>query len=247
MSETLILGGGVLGSAIAWVAADGGARVTVYSRTPRALPALWRRYDDGPLPARGASVFLAVAPVDDPDTHWSRTVPELANAAWTAGARAVTVCVPAGDLRLDPADLRRGGPAGLLRVAPLLAVDEGCAAPWIRALRSNHAARIPHGLPAVWPLVAEDAARAAWRLQASGETHSLRGTERMDAAELAGLFAERFGGRWTERWFGGIERWRRDLLAAATTMDDTWDDARFGPRTPVRVWVDRLAGRRPRR
>lgn len=251
MSDAVILGGGVLGAAIARVAADGGARVSVFSRTPRTHPGLWRRFDlKGGGPAvRDAAVFVALAPGprDDADTFWAEGVPEVVRAAWLGGARSVTACVPAGGVPVEPAALQRAGRTTVLRYGPLVSAEDGCVAPWVRALREGGVARIPRGLPELWPLAAEDGARAAWRVAASGEVRTLRGPERLTCGELMGHLVARFGGRWTERWVGGIEASRRRLLAAQVHLEDDWDETRMGPRTPMARWAERLAGPRRKR
>ncbi len=251
MSDAVIFGGGVLGGAIARVAADGGARVRVYSRTSRTHAGLWCRYDaGGVLPGvGGAAVFVALAPgpADVSAALWGTVVPELVRAAWLGGARAVTACVPAAGGSVEPPTLQRMGRTTVLGYGPLVSGEDGCVGPWVRALREERVARVPRGLPELWPLAVEDGARAAWRLSGSGEIRTLRGVERLTVPEFAALLVARFGGRWTERWVGGIDGEHRRLLALQRHLDDQWDDVRMGPRTPIARWVDRLAGPRRRR
>ena len=251
MSDAVILGGGVLGGAIARVAADGGAQVTVLSRNERPHRGLWRRFEakGAALLVRDAAVFVALAPGprDDPAAFWTGLVPDLVRAAWLGGARTVTACVPAAGAAVEPPALQRVGRTTVLRYGPLVSAEAGCVAPWVRAVREGGVARIPRGLPDVWPLVVDDAARAAWGLAPSGDIRTLRGRERLTTRELATLLVERFGGRWTERWIGGIDAAHRRMLAAAVHLDDDWDDVRMGPRSSVATWIERLAGPRRRR
>jgi hypothetical protein len=249
--DAIVVGGGLLGGAVAHVAADGGARVVVLSRSPRPHPGLWRRFDarTGDLRAAGAAVFVCLSPGprDEPEEVWGDLTLDVVRRAWTGGAKAVTACVPAGFTKISPATLQRPGNTTVLSYGPLVSADAGCVAPWVKALREGHVARVPRKVPDLWPLVVEDGARAAWRLTGAGGARVLRGRDLVPMKELARLLADRFAGRWGERWVGGLDRPRRDLLRAQLTLPDDWEDTRLGPRTPFATWVDRLAGPRRRR
>ncbi|MFZ5482472.1 MAG: hypothetical protein ACOZNI_37260 [Myxococcota bacterium] len=250
--STLVLGGGLLGAAIARLAAAEGERVVVASRTPKAHAGLWRRLEpDRPLGARDTRVFVALAPRPREDVAvWSDLLPRLVTAAWREGATGVTVCGPAGEGEKGLDAFARGvGQLGaaartvVLRFGPLYGTDDTCVWPMLRALRESGVARVPRGLPPGWPLHVDDAARAARRCEAGA--HVLRGPQLLTTEQIGDAMVRRFGGRWTWRLWGGA--WARARLRRQADLPDGWDGGRLGPRRTFDAWVDGLPGLRRHR
>ncbi|MFN7146003.1 MAG: hypothetical protein ACK4YP_19660 [Myxococcota bacterium] len=257
VADLVVFGGGHLGGTVARQVAAQGKRVLVLSPTPRPHAGLWRAWEaksPAPVPLRGAHVLLALSPRRKADAAdlWGVTVPMLASAAWREGAAAVTVCGPAGagEAGIDTfvrgiAQLSGAPRTTVVRFGPLVGVDDGCLWPIVTSLRERGVVRLPRGLPPMWPLLLDDAARAVTRLRGAGGEHVLRGPEQLRTEDLATLVTQRFGGRWAWRWWGGTGDLPR--LRAWENLEDAWDDARLGPRQTVAAWVGKLPGLRRRR
>lgn len=251
--ETLVLGGGLLGAAVARAASASGGRVVVASRTPRAQAGLWRRLDvaapDKGLVPVGGRVVVALAPgPGEPLTLWSEGLPRLVAWAHREGAATVVVCGPAGRGAPDVDAFSEGaaaiaGHAAVLRFGPLFGQDDPCVWPVLKAIRESGAAAIPRGLPRLAPLFVDDAARAALRLP-SGD-HVLRGPAELDATEIGDAIVRRFGGRWRRAWW--TSRSTRRRLDAQAALPDRWDEDRLGARLSLAAWIERLPGLRRRR
>lgn len=251
-TELVVFGGGLLGAAVARVATAAGARVTVASRTPRAHAGMWRavRVVKGtPFPAwipRDARVVVALAPGpgERPESAWGPDTEKLVRAL-ARGGRPVVV---SGPLAPAPAfDTLAGDDVTVVRFAPLFGVGDRSTAPLVRALRDRGAGQTPRRPPTVPLLWADDAARALLALD--GGRHRFAGPERIDATALSAALVARYGGEVTPSAWGRAG-WDADALAlAAATPDDAdpWDDTRFGPRTTLLAWAERLPGPRRRR
>jgi hypothetical protein len=253
----VVFGGGHLGGAIARHGAASGRSVLVASPTPRTHGGLWRRWSAGDperIRLEGATVCLALSPRTDREAPevWAQVVPRLASAAWRQGAAAVTVCGPAGrgiasldafERGLD--ELRATPRTTVVRFGPLFGVDDGCVWPLVSALRQSGVARLPRGAPPSWPLLLDDAARAALTLTGAGGVHVLRGPEQLRMEDIGNVVTGRFGGRWVWRWWGGLAHAPR--LHVWADMDDSWSDARLGPRQTLATWVGKLPGLRRKR
>jgi NAD(P)-dependent dehydrogenase (short-subunit alcohol dehydrogenase family) len=134
-TQVLVVGGGLLGGAIARLASSEGARVVVTSRTPRSHAGLWRRLEpERPLGAKGARVFFALGPRPRENAEvWSAVLPKLVAAAWREGATRVTVCGPAGtgDAGVDAfarglGQLGGASRTGVVRFGPLYGAEDAC-------------------------------------------------------------------------------------------------------------------------
>lgn len=240
--DVLVLGGGLLGAAIARHAASQRSRVIVGSRAPRPHAGLWRRIDLLKPPtgmfAEGARLFVAVS-VEAKALHlWIDVLPRLVEHAWRMRVRAVTVCAPAGrgtplldavERGLSRMDLR----CSVLRLPVLFGHEDRVVSPLIHAVKDRDVARVPRGLPDLWPLWVEDAARAAWRLDKG--TRTLRGPVRTSWLGIAEDVARQYGGRTGWRLFGGREHLAE--LQAQAEMPDDWDEGLLGPRTSLAEWV----------
>lgn len=245
MSRLLVLGGGLLGAAIARAA---GGDVIVASRTPRPHPGLWRRFELGETPpesllepSAGLLAIVALAPTPAEDYH-QRALPLLLQGLRRLGAR-VTAIVPPGKAPRDPQ-------ANVLELAPLFGPGDPCISPLLPLLRAQKTARLPRGLPPCRPIFVEDAARAALaiaRAEGTGARHRLLGADRFDAAGLGAVLSARFGGAVATKLFGRLSPPALEALALSADGEDTWDDAVMGPRKSFTEWVDRLPGPRPRR
>lgn len=226
-TPVVVLGGGRLGAAVARRAAAEGRSVIVASRTPRAHAGLWRRWDaehPDPLPVAGARVVLAMPPGPNRAT--------LLRNLWSDGAESVVMCAGAA----HPVEAR--SPTSVLRFGALVGPDDGCLSPMIKSLRDAGTVKLSRGFPRFAPLLLDDAARAAL-LVAPGETRALPGPDAMTIDALADAIVERYGGRYTWRWWAG------DLSFAQGWSDlrDEWDPA-WGPRTSIPAWIGRLPGLR---
>jgi hypothetical protein len=255
VGDCLVLGGGLLGAAIARRAQMRAQRVVVASRTPRAHAALWRAFEANSPPRglvpRGASVFLALSPGprDDAKSFYGVAIPRIVGAAWRDGATRVTLVGPAGQghpltdaFASAVGKLPERSQVAVLRVTALFGTDDACLSPLLRSLREHGVARVPAGLPPAWALHVDDAARAVWR-SGPGE-RTLRGPGRVHLEEAVDAAVERFGGTRARRWVGG--RGSAPLLSAQLTADDDWTPE-DGARTEVRTWISRLPGLRRRR
>jgi hypothetical protein len=255
IGDCVVLGGGLLGAAIARHAQTRAQRVVVASRTPRPHAALWRAFEANSPPRglvpRGASVFLTLSPGprDDAQAFYGVAIPRLVGAAWRDGASRVTLVGPAGHghpltdaFTSAVARLPERSRVGVLRVTALFGTDDACLFPLLRSLREHGAARVPAGLPPAWALHVDDAARAVWRSGAGERT--LRGPARVHVEEAVDAAIERFGGSRARRWVGG--RGSASILSAQLTADDDWS-TEDGGRTEVRTWISRLPGLRRRR
>ncbi|MDP2316153.1 MAG: hypothetical protein Q8P41_24865, partial [Pseudomonadota bacterium] len=253
----VVFGGGHLGGAVARHAAATGSSVIVASPTPRAHPALWRRWSAGDtlrIPMEDATVCIALSPRVNRDAPelWGHTVARLAASAWRQGATAVTVCGPAGqgEPGLDAfergmQELRAAPRTTVVRFGPLYGTDDACIWPIVSAIRQSGVARLPRGTPPSWPLLLDDAARAVMALVGAPGEHVLRGPERLGMNDIGDAITRRFGGRWAWRWWGGPPQPAR--LKIWAEMADSWDDARMGPRQTIATWVGKLPGLRRKR
>ncbi len=258
--DVLVLGGGVLGAAIARYAFSQRARVTVGSRNARPHAGLWRRIDLRKPPAGlfspGMRVFLAFAPDPGALSLWSEAMPVLVRHAWNMRVSAVTVCGPAGQGHPVIDAFAQGARqldrrTVVVRLPVLFGAGDTLVSPLVAAVRDREVARVPAGMPPLWPLWVEDAARAVWRLGAADvRTHragaadlTLRGPERLHLEDVARSVAEALGGRAGRRLFGGREHLAR--LRAQENAQDDWDEDLLGERTRVGVWLGRLPRSRP--
>jgi hypothetical protein len=249
--DVVVLGGGVLGAAVARVATAGGARVTVGSRTQRPQVGWWRRFEleDKAFPAwipRDVRVVVALgpAPAEAPAKTWGAAMVRLVGGL-ARGGRPVTLCGPIGDDAFEGV-VRGVMEARVLRFAPLFAVEDRVTQWAATSLREGRRVRVPSGLPRSAPLWAEDAARVV--LSGAGDELTLRGPEVMEVGAVLDALVLRYGGVWQTGWVGAP--WtasERRRAAAAAEAPDVWDDSRFGPRLPFASWADRLPGPRRRR
>lgn len=250
--ELVVVGGGLLGGAVARLAAAGGARVTVASQTSRPHAGFWRRYTigAGAFPAwipRDARVVVAIGPKEGqpPTDVWGAAAQRFV-ASLTRGGRRVVVCGPAAGVPAFEGLAATAGDAQVVRLTSLFGIEDRLTWPIVRALREGRPARLPRAAPDVWALHVEDAARVILRFD--GEPLTLRGPELLTPDLVAGAIADRYGGAWSRAW--GRGEWRADDLAVAAAQRDVaegWDESRFGARMTLRAWSDRLPGPRRRR
>lgn len=244
--SALVVGGGLLGAAVARELTRRGAQVVVASRTPRPHAALWRRLElgrdgaPGLLPAGGRPrVWVAVAPKpgEPADALYGDKL-TVALRGWLAAGALVTVCLPAG--------VERPTEAGVtcLRLPILFGPGDHWLSPLVVALREGHTARYPRGFDAFHPLFIEDAARAAVTLMGAGGSHVLGGPQRMDIAQVAAMLTERFPGRCVPHLFRRLSAEERGRLFSGAELEP-WDAERLGGRVVLSEWIERLPG--PRR
>lgn len=242
MSEppVLVLGGGLLGAAIArQVAAQ--QPVVVCSRTPRPHPGLWRRLDDTVEFSSGQKVFVALgpSPAENGLVLWGELLPRLLDRLDRAGSK-VQICGPVGGG--EPGiDLFVRVTAGrpVLRLPLLFGKEDAVIWPMLRRLREGEVVRVRRGLPSVAPLWVEDAARAA----IAGVQGSLRGPDRWEVAEILDLLVLRYGGSWSTRLLA-LRTAAERRAEAQVQGEDSWLE-QLGERLSLESWLDRLPG--PRR
>lgn len=236
MSAVLVVGGGLLGAAIARHAARQGDQVVVASPTERSHPGLWRRFDlqvdrAAALPGADRAWICARGP----------TIGAITGLAADLDRRGVevTVCLPLGAV---------ASPQGtLLSFGPLFGLGDAWLAPLLPALRGGGHARHPRDIPPSRPLLVDDAARAALRLAGAGGAHPLVGATRLEMADIARLLTARFPARCTARWLGGLTPSDREVFRLSGEAPGAWDEDRLGARTPLAEWIDRLPGPRAKR
>lgn len=262
MAELLVLGGGLLGGALARLAAKDEGRVTLASRTPANHAGMWLRFDAATMPpaalveriprARRGDTSLVVAvapgPKEDEAALYREQVPRVVEAAVAAGFHSVVSVVALGAEGTERWEWGKGPPPQhLVRVGPLYGPGDRWVSPLLPPLREGGLARYTRGLPTCAPLHVEDAARAVLRLltEPEGRSWTLLGPESLTPEAAAATLARRFGARCEPRWIGKVHP--RDTRVAATSGPDDWDDARFGPRVRFEDWVERLPGPRRRR
>ncbi|MBM4368291.1 MAG: hypothetical protein FJ102_18910 [Deltaproteobacteria bacterium] len=252
MAPLVVFGGGLLALAVARAGAARGQAVTLASPQPRVVSGWWRQYP-GPrdtlawMPA-GAEAIVAVGP--------SRSVP--VDRAWGEGLSALMS-------RLDHADrvvlagplpgrepsieiferVLERWPGPCLRVAPLFGQGDTGAGQWASTLRAGGTVRLGEA-PAVRWLAADDAARAILGDLSPGE-HLATGGELWTPGDLVDRLVVRFGGRRARPLIGaGLPRDGLARLRAWAGHPDRWDEARWGPRTSLAAWIERLPGPRRR-
>lgn len=132
-----------------------------------------------------------------------------------------------------------------LRIAPLLGQGESGAGQWVSTLRGGGAVRVGEA-PAVRWLVADDAARVILGDLPPGE-HLATGGELWTPGDVVDRLVLRFGGRRARPIFGaGLPRDGLARLGAWAGHPDRWDEARWGARTSLAIWIERLPGPRRR-
>ena len=255
MGEIVILGGGLLGGAVARVAAERGARVTVASRTLREHLGLWRRFearkhDALDWVAPDAHVVVALGPSGGESAAWEEALLRVLGTLERADHRGpIVLCGPAGPPAATPfnlfAEAACRAPA-VLRLPPLFGPGDRLAWPLVAEARARRRVAVYRRFRSCRPLFAEDAARAA--LTMTEGALEVDGPESVDAAALGAAVEARFGVRVGRRWTPGP--WRADEVERAPLQRpeaDGWDDARFGPRTTLAAWISALPGPRRRR
>lgn len=257
----VVFGGGTLGAAVARLGASRGAAVTVASRTPREHAGWWRHHAiGGPEPLgwvpSEACVVVAIGPGDD---ERGALVWGPALAAWLPRLRtlrpsAIVVVGPAGlgDGGLNEfeqsARVARSLGAAVVRLPALLASGSGWAGTLAAGLRGGVRPRVSTALPAARALVVEDAARAVLAELGEERDVTVTGAERLTAAEVVAALCARYGQEVRGRLLGaGVSRDTRQRLEAQAGLEDRWDEGRYGVRTSLAAWVDRLPGPRRRR
>ncbi len=257
----VVFGGGALGGAVARLGASRGASVTVASRHPGEHVGWWRRVQvggDAPLgwlPPQ-ADVVIAVSP----------GAKERAAETWGPGFAAWLVRLrslrPSGVVLAGPAGLVGGGietfdrcaralrqeGVAVVRMPALLATERGWAGELAAGLRRGQSPRVSSRLPAARVLVVEDAARAVLTELAGEADVTVTGPASHTAEEVIRGLELRYGSSTRPRLFGiGVAREVRERLAAQEHLDDSWDEARYGPRTTLATWLERQPGPRRRR
>lgn len=255
--DSLVIGGGLVGAAMARAEVAAGRRVTVASRHARDHAGLWRQFHVGDEPVwRGhpERVFIAVAPgsTEKASAVWGES---LAKLIARMAPSPVVLLGPAGvgEPSLDAFDALVGRLSivtrvAVLRVPPLFGAEDRLIWPAACALRVGAVATVPRSLPVTRPLAVDDVVRAAQHLCGDGGDWSLAGAEHLDIPTLIAGLQARFGGQWRTRWTLGP--WRADELRRARAQSGVhgeWDDERFGSRTSFATWAARLPGPTRRR
>ncbi|GDX78906.1 hypothetical protein LBMAG42_07170 [Deltaproteobacteria bacterium] len=257
----VVFGGGTLGAAVARLAASRGAAVTVASRTAREHAGWWRHHAIGgpePLgwvPAE-AGVVVAIGPGDH---ERGASVWGPALAGWLPRLRTLR---PAAIVLVGPAGLGGGGlnefeqsarvarslGAAVVRVPALLAAGSGWAGSLAAGLRSGVRPRVSTALPEARALVVEDAARAVLAELGGEADVTVSGPQRLSAAAVVAALSARYGQEVRGRLLGsGLSRDTLSRLDAQASIEDLWEEARYGARTSLASWVERLPGPRRRR
>lgn len=251
----VLFGGGTLGAAVARLASSAGRPVVVASRTPRGHPGWWRRWRAGEaehlawLPPR-ATVIVALGPGprESAEPAWGRGLAALLGRLLTYRPARVLVCGPARGDEPSIATFEgtvRAQPVDALRLPPLFGVGDGPVASAAAALRAQKPISVGE-LPAVRWLCADDAARVALTLEAGVGEVEVSGPQPLRPAEVAALLVARFGGRCrAPLWGTGIAAAPAARLVAWSSLPDQWSE-RWGERTALDAWVERLPGPRRR-
>jgi hypothetical protein len=114
------------------------------------------------------------------------------------------------------------------------------------ALRGGETVRAPD-LPPVRVLCADDAAKVAILLRGTAAEVEISGDERWSLWSGIDLLQRRFGGeRRSPLWGKRPPAALRQRIDAWRTLGNHWDEIRFGPRTSLVEWVERLPGPRRR-
>lgn len=204
----LVIGGGVIGAAVARVAARSGP-VMVASLTPRPHAGLWLRFDVArdPIPPdlpQEARIVIAIGGAE----------PRATQDLIAHTSRAVTVIL-AGIGPPTPG-------AASVRTSPAWDLHERSLQPVLDAMRRGGTGRLPRGLPLRKWIWAEDVARVALDLRGQ-EQVQIHGPLALDGAGVAAALAAR------ERGICGVS-WFRSVSVPPDPERDDWDDARWGQR-----------------
>ncbi len=234
----LVIGGGLLGSAIARQLHAARTTPLVCSRTPRAHPGLWCSIRDLSL-QRQQQVWIAVGPgpQESGGAVWGRFLPDLLSRLLDAQADVLCcgplpAALPCDDLAAFD-EATRKFPVPVLRL-PLLFGNDSPARAALTALRAGETVWIDRDLPPFRPLWVEDAARAAL-LRHTGE---LQGPDTFAADDLLDLLAAGTPGRWRRRlWPLPSPAARR--ARAQRAVEAPWPDALPAP-LPFKNWLGRL-------
>ncbi len=226
----VVVGGGLLGSALVRALGSAGAPVRVLSRTPREHRALWSRFDlaTGRWPSLpvDARVFVCIQAAPDEKPPWTA----LAQALPALSVASVTLCAPAGD-----PDVALAEPFArvVLRFSPLFGPDAAWLTPALTALRQGSTVRIPKELPELWPLHADDAARATLLAETSAV---VKGPARVNLERLLQKLApEKKARLGRPLWPFGYGDLRRRLGAQAG-LADGWAQE-WGTRQDFEAWI----------
>ncbi len=252
MAPLVVFGGGLLALAVARAAAARGQAVTVASPSPRVVSGWWRQFpaagDTLAWVPGGADVVVAVGPsrAVPLDRAWGEGLTALLSRLDRAGRVTLAGPLPGREPSIEVFDralARWGGPC--LRVAPVLGQGDTSVGQWVTTLRSGGVVRVGEA-PAVRWLAADDAARVVLGDLPPGE-HLATGCELWTPGEVAERLSSRFGGRRARPLLGvGLPRDAKARLVAWAGHPDQWDEARWGPRTSLASWIERLPGPRRR-
>ncbi len=257
----VVFGGGALGGAVARLGASRGASVTVASRTTRETVGWWRRYVIGGATPLGwvpaeAAVVVAIGPGAN-EVGAGSWGPSLAS--WLPRLRTLR---PAAIVLVGPAGLGEGGlnefeqsarvarsvGASVVRLPALLAAGSGWAGSLAAGMRGGVRPRVSTALPEARALVVEDAARAVLAELGGERDVVVTGEARVSAAAVVAALTARYGQEVRGRLLGtGLSRDTVRRLSAQAGLEDHWDEARYGARTSMETWVERLPGPRRRR
>lgn len=195
--SVLVIGGGLLGAAIARQVASTGVQVEVCSRHPRNHAGLWRRLEEGLTVRPGMKVWVAIGPSPEErgEKVWGEALPAILQKL--EGAE-VLVCGPGGkgEPGID-AFQRAVAEVPHLLLPVLYGAEDGWLWPAAQRIREGGVWKVERNLPVICPLFVEDAAKAA----VAGQRGSIRGPESVNAAQLFDRLVQRYGkGSWSFRW-----------------------------------------------
>ncbi len=263
--KVAVVGAGTLGGALARGLSKGKTRVTVISRRPVELPALWVQADavtgEGLRKAVGdAQVVIYAAAGETPKEAIQVArfgMRNAAVAAESAGARMVVVG-PAGAgasarhplLRAHHQGVEQARSEGLalrvVRLPVLFGLGDRLLSPWLDRAARGEAVRIPRVRSPLRPLWTGDATRLVLRAISPdgdwpGDTE-VKGPEVWTLVELAAAACESQGRTPAGMpQLMGQARW--DHLAEQDTERDDWDTLKLGERQTVTRWLAAVGSR----
>ncbi len=200
----MVIGGGVLGAAVARVAARTRS-VIVASRTQRQHAGLWVRFELGRDPVR---------------SEWARAA-RLILCVGASDVAALTGLLPPGARVVVVGPLGVAGTPSVV-CGPAWDLHERSIQPVLDAMRRGQAGHIPRDLPERRWIWAEDVARVALDPDL-GPVTRVRGPALLDRSAFANALAQRERGACTPSW-------RRGGPVPPDPPGDDWDDARWGVR-----------------
>lgn len=265
--QVVVVGGGMVGAALARALHARGDRVAVLSPEPVALPAMWMRCDavtgEGlRRGVRGAEVVVFAAGTQDAGAAAELArmgAQHTASAAAHAGARRLVLLAPIGATAHAQAPALRAAHEGIqasqrlfegasaLRLPWLFGEGDALLEPWLERARRGRRLRAPGIAHPLRPLWVGDAVKVLLRLVDGSLGPGSLGVQGPEALTF-GALAEQVRQR-----LGVGEGWRSCPPARALDLallpeqqgpEDDWPGLGLGERLTVGAWLERWSRHR---